>query len=142
MTLLLLALGCTPWHEERTTTSLVSGGGTASTFYVLVSEQTYDKTSWPGGYSSMQLVDDDATLVRCDVSVVTQERKTSCGAAITLGQASDAAHRPISFTTRSADMPQGSDSANRCAALRKRLDQIIATGTLSSELPSLPPECQ
>ena len=141
MTLILLALGCTLWHEEITTTSLVGGGGTASTFYVLVSEQTYDKTSWDGG-SDTRLVSVDATLVRCDVTAVDQERKTSCGAAITLDQASDAAHRPISFTTRSADMPQGSDSANRCAALRKRLDQIIATGTLPSELPSLPPECQ
>jgi hypothetical protein len=141
MTVFLLLVACATEHKQTVTTSIIEGGGTASTFYVLVSEQTYDTASWPGG-SITSLVSDDATLVRCDVTAVDHRRQTSCDAAITLDQASDAAHRPISFTTRSADMPQGSDPAKRCAALRKRLDQIIATGTLPSELPSLPPECQ
>ena len=100
MTLILLLVACVAEHKQTVTTSIIEGGGTDTTFYAMVLQETYDQATYP--YSNFEapdstLVSRTKTLLRCEIAKQGDIEETSCSPALTAKQAEDAMKGSVSF---------------------------------------------
>lgn len=102
MTVFLLLVACATEHKQTVTTSIIGGGGTDTTFYAMVLQETYDQATYP--YSNFEapdstLVSSTKTLLRCEIAKQGDIEETSCSPALTPQQAADAVKGWITFDT-------------------------------------------